>query len=187
MFLRTRHTDKSDEELVRLYRTNQRLDWLSTVYLRYASLVYGVCLKYLRNRDDAQDAVMEIHEKLITSLLRHDVSNFRGWLHVFARNHCLMILRSKKGKPLEEITPDLMENGQSLHPEEDVMLVRDNARLEQCLKGLAEPQQQCVTLFYLEDKCYKEITAITGFDHNQVKSYIQNGKRNLKQCIEQHA
>ncbi len=187
MFLRNSHIDKSDEELIRLYRTDQRLDWLSTLYLRYASLVYGVCLKYLQDRDDAQDAVMEIHEKLITSLLRHEVSYFRGWLHVFARNHCLMIIRSRKGQAFEEITPTLMENGQSLHPEEDVVLERENERLERCLKGLAGPQQQCVTLFYYEDKCYKEITAITGFDHNQVKSFIQNGKRNLKLCMEQHA
>lgn len=187
MFLRSSHVDKSDEELIRLYQTDHRLDWLSSLYLRYASLVYGVCLKYLRDRNEAQDAVMEIHEKLITSLLKHDVSNFRGWLHVFTRNHCLMILRSRKGKSMEEITPSLMENGQSLHPEEDVVLEREPERLERCLKELAEPQKQCVTLFYLEDKCYKEITALTGFEHNQVKSYIQNGKRNLKQCMEQHA
>jgi RNA polymerase sigma-70 factor (ECF subfamily) len=98
-----------------------------------------------------------------------------------------MILRSRKGRAFEEITPALMENGQSSHPEEDVVLERENERLERCLKGLAGPQQQCVTLFYLEDKCYKEITAITGFDHNQVKSFIQNGKRNLRLCMEQNA
>jgi RNA polymerase sigma-70 factor (ECF subfamily) len=58
--------------------------------------------------------------------------------------------------------------------------------LEKCIETLGDEQKQCVKLFYLQEKCYKEITESTGFDMNKVKSYIQNGKRNLKICMEKN-
>ncbi len=189
MFLRRSNTEKTDEELLQRYQSTQNLEWLSALYLRYASLVYGVCLKYLKDRDDAKEAVMQIHEKLITSLLQHKVLNFKSWLYVNARNHCLMQLRSQKGKIMEEISPFLMETGAGMHPEDDPDSYRDDmenniTRLEKCIEALAGPQQECVKLFYLQEKCYKEVADETGFDLGQVKSYIQNGKRNLKICME---
>ncbi|MBL7848645.1 MAG: sigma-70 family RNA polymerase sigma factor [Cyclobacteriaceae bacterium] len=186
VFFRGSDNEKSDEELIRLYQADEQLDRVSTLFLRYVTLVYGVCLKYLRNRDEAQDAVMHIHEKLIRDLLKHDVQNFRAWLYVSTRNHCFMLLRSRQHQAKEELPPALMENGLAEHPEEEVMLSQDTEMLEKCLQTLAEAQQRCITLFYFEEKCYKEITALTGFDHNQVKSYIQNGKRNLKICMERN-
>ena len=187
MFLRKDHPEKTDHELLRLYQTTHELEWLSTLYLRYASLVFGVCLKYLKDRDEAKDAVMQIHEKLIGSLLQHSVNNFRGWLYVNARNHCLMQLRSQKGSRTEEILPLLMENGAELHLGEDIELKQSIVKLEKCIETLAEEQQRCVKLFYLQEKCYKDIVIETGFELNQVKSYIQNGKRNLKICMEENA
>lgn len=183
MFLR-QSSEKTDEELMGLYRETRRLEWLSTLYLRYASLVFGVCLKYLKDREEAKDAVMQIHEKLMTSLLRHQVTHFSSWLYVNAKNHCLMQLRSRKGKTMEEISPFIMENDADKHPEEE--LEQNIQKLEKCIETLAGPQQQCVRLFYLEEKCYREIGAVTGFELHLVKSYIQNGKRNLKICMEEN-
>lgn len=184
VFFRGQPSEKPDNELVRLYQQDGRLDWLSALYLRYASMVYGVCLKYLKNREEAQDAVMQIYEELVTGLRRHEVAQFRGWLYVKARNHCLMKLRVRKHQPGEDINTFLMENGLAEHPEEEIMEARNPEKLQKCLQTLVEPQQLCITLFYLEEKCYREISAATGYDFNQVKSYIQNGKRNLKNCME---
>ena len=186
MFLHNKDSGKSDVELMRLYKADRKLEWLGALYMRYAPMVYGVCLKYLKDREEARDAVMQIHEKLITSLFQHDVDNFRSWIYVNAKNHCLMQLRVKKGHIREEISIAFMENGLSQHPEEDILIEKDNERLENCIRALAEPQQRCIILFYLEEKCYKEISTSTGFDARQVKSYIQNGKRNLKSCMEQN-
>lgn len=188
MFLR-KTSNETDEELLQRYQSTQNLKWLSVLYLRYTSLVYGVCLKYLKDRDEAKDAVMQIHEKLITSLLKHKVDNFKSWLYVNARNHCLMQLRSQKGKIKEEISPFLMENAVDTHlaPDgyrDEPELESDVKKLEKCIETLAGPQKNCVKLFYLQEKCYKEVADETGFDLNQVKSYIQNGKRNLKICME---
>ncbi|NOT74861.1 MAG: sigma-70 family RNA polymerase sigma factor [Cyclobacteriaceae bacterium] len=152
--------------------------------MRYTSMVYGVCLKYLKDREESKDAVMQIHEKLIASLLNHKVLNFKSWLYVNARNHCLMQIRSKKGKIMEEISPFLMENGLEEHPDEGTELEQNISKLEKCIQTLMGEQQQCVRLFYLQEKCYKDIAEETRFDLNQVKSYIQNGKRNLKICME---
>lgn len=184
--MKSKDVSQTDEELIRLYREEGHLHWLSTLYLRYTSMVYGVCLKYLKDREAARDGVMQLYEALTHDLRKHEVTNFRGWLYVKARNQCLMELRSKKHQPSEGISPFLMENGLAEHPEQEVMLHQDTPRLEKCLQLLAEPQQRCITLFYLEEKCYKDITRVTGYDYNQVKSYIQNGKRNLKNCMEQH-
>jgi RNA polymerase sigma factor (sigma-70 family) len=186
VFVKNKEVSQTDEELIRLYRVEGHLHWVSTLYLRYTSMVYGVCLKYLKDRESARDSVMQLYELLVKDLLVHEVRNFRGWLYVKTRNHCLMELRSRKKMPHEEIGPLLMENGLAEHPEEEVMLYRDTDKLDKCLQSLAEPQQRCIALFYLEEKCYKEISAATGYDYNQVKSHIQNGKRNLKNCIEQH-
>ena len=186
MFLRKDHPKKTDDELLRLYQTTRDLAWLSTLYLRYAPLIYGVCLKYLKDKDEAKDAVMQIHEKLIESLLQHTIVNFRGWLYVNARNHCLMQLRSQKGKITVEISSFLMENEQEQHPGEEIELEQRIVKLEKCIETLEGDQQQCVKLFYLHEKCYKDIADETGFNLNKVKSYIQNGKRNLKICMEEN-
>lgn len=173
-------------ELLRLYKESGELAHWGALYARYTSLVYGVCLKYLKDRDEAKDAVMQLFEKLIATLLSHEVENFRSWLYVTARNHCLMQLRARKSKYQVEFSSQLMENQFLLHLEEEPEMEQNLSKLEKCIAKLANDQQQCVRLFYLQEKCYKEITGLTGFDLNKVKSYIQNGKRNLKICMEQN-
>jgi RNA polymerase sigma factor (sigma-70 family) len=176
----------SDLELIQLYKQSGGLEHWGKLYSRYTSLVYGVCLKYLKDRDEAKDAVMQLFEKLITTLLNHEVENFKSWLYVTARNHCLMQLRAQKGKNTIEFSPQLMENQFLLHLEEEPEMEQNLSKLEKCIAELASDQQQCVRLFYLQEKCYKDITGLTGFDLNKVKSYIQNGKRNLKICMERN-
>lgn len=176
----------TDQELVKQFKANGNLDHLGELFTRYQSLVYGVCLKYLRDRDEAKDAVMQLFEKLISTLRAHEVENFKSWLYATTRNHCLMKIRSGKSKFTDGFSSELMENRFMLHPEEESELEWNLTRMEKCLETLAEEQKRCVQLFYLEEKCYKEITQFTGFELNQVKSYIQNGKRNLKNCMERN-
>ena len=177
---------KSDRELISLYKKTNDLSVIGELYTRYTALVYGVCMKYLKDRDEAKDASMQLFEKLIETLKSHEVENFKSWLYVSARNHCLMEIRIKKGKFKEEIGALDMENQFLLHPEEETELEDNLGRLEECIKQLIEGQQECIRLFYLDEKCYKDIAVVTGFDLNQVKSFIQNGKRNLKICMEEH-
>lgn len=180
------YKDQSDEQLILLYKESGDLAVVGELYNRYTALVYGVCLKYLKDREESRDAVMQIFEKLITTLKQHEVNIFKPWLYATARNYCLMQLRSRKGKNFEELSPFLMENGASLHQDEGFNIEANLHQLQQCMQELASEQKECVRLFYLEQKCYKEITEQTGFDMNKVKSYIQNGKRNLKICMERN-
>jgi RNA polymerase sigma factor (sigma-70 family) len=186
MFSKGHYKDHTDEELIGLYRKSEELDIVGELYNRYTALVYGVCMKYLKDREESRDAVMQIFEKLMVSLKEHDIIVFKAWLYVTARNHCLMLLRSRKGKNFEELSPFLMENGGNGHQDEGLDIEGNLHQLEKCMQELASEQKQCVRLFYLEQKCYKEITDATGFDLNKVKSYIQNGKRNLKICMERN-
>jgi len=175
-----------DEELISIYRESGAQEIVGELYERYMALTYGVCLKYLKDREESKDAVMQIFEKLMTLLKEHQVSQFKGWLYVTARNHCLMQLRGRKGKQFEEIHPGLMENDDLLHPGDGPELETKLQVMEQCLQTLGDEQQRCVRLFYIEQKCYKDISLETGYELNKVKSAIQNGKRNLKICMEKN-
>ncbi len=176
----------TEQELLIRCKTTGELAHVGEMFGRYQSLIYGVCLKYFRDRDDAKDAMMQLFEKLAGILKTHNIENFKSWLYVTTRNHCLMQIRAGKGKFTQEISSSIMENSLLLHPEEEPELEVNLTRLEKCIETLVEEQKQCVQLFYLQEKCYKEITQHTGFDLNQVKSYIQNGKRNLKNCMERN-
>ena len=181
-----KYRDLSDQELIQRYKGSGQLTIVGELYNRYMTLVYGVCLKYLKDREESKDAVMQIFEKLLSSLREHDVGNFKAWLYTTSRNHCLMQLRAKKGKNFQEITEIFMETGAALHLEDDTEMESNLSKLENCIEQLVAEQKSCIRLFYLQQKCYKDIVALTGFDDNKVKSYIQNGKRNLKICMDQN-
>jgi RNA polymerase sigma factor (sigma-70 family) len=186
VFLTNISGNETDKELVAAFKQTGNRDHLSLLYQRYMDLVYGVCLKYFKEAERSKDAVMDIYIELERKLLQHEVENFRGWLHVLARNYCLMQLRSPKNMKTTEFSANFMQSGENSHLDNEQVIKEENLnRLKHCVESLPTEQQQSVALFYLENKCYNEITAITGYDWNKVRSYIQNGRRNLKICMEQ--
>jgi len=162
------------------------MDTLGELYQRYMELVYGVCLKYFKEPEDAKDAVLNIYEELITKVKKHEIDNFKGWLYQVAKNHCLMKLRSnkKKGVNIDVSVVQLVEN---VHLNGEIEKEENFKQLQYCLGQLVAQQKEAIELFYLQQKCYKEISALTGLEINNVKSYIQNGRRNLKICMEKKA
>ncbi|RYG05744.1 MAG: sigma-70 family RNA polymerase sigma factor [Chitinophagaceae bacterium] len=147
-------------------------------------LLFGVCLKYFKDPERSKDAVMQIFEELITKLNRHEIENFKGWLYTLTKNHCLMQLRSPKNLKTSEFNADSMQSGEELHLAGVMNREAEFQRMEKCLETLSPEQEKTVRLFYLEEKCYKDIAEITGIEWNKVRSYIQNGRRNLKICME---
>ncbi|HEY2581130.1 MAG TPA: sigma-70 family RNA polymerase sigma factor [Mucilaginibacter sp.] len=177
--------DADDHELLDSYRQNGDLSILGKLYEKQIPLVYGVCLKYLKDEEQAKDAVMGIFEELIDKVKLHDIKQFRSWLYILTRNYCLMQLRS--GKKMEMVNlDDFMEFAPVLHHDDDNKEAAIIA-LERCIDRLPFAQKQSIGLFYLKEQCYKEIAVVTGFSLNEVKSYIQNGKRNLKICLERNS
>jgi RNA polymerase sigma-70 factor (ECF subfamily) len=180
---------KPDELILTEFTSTCALEVLGELYTRYMHLVYGVCLKYLKDRDESQDAVMQIFEKLVVEIPKHKIENFSGWLHVVTKNYCLMQLRSKKLKDekhnewLNDPTV-FMEYGDSVHP-----IDKDDQDMEKaladCIERLKEEQKECIKLFYYVNKCYQEISADLKIDEKKVKSHLQNAKRNLKICLEE--
>lgn len=184
-----RHIEKSpqtDEELLLAYKSSGEQDLLAKLYLRYIDLVYGTCLKYLKDAETAKDAVMNIYHELLIKLQKHEVDNFKSWLYVLAKNHCLMQLRSSKKMFTVEFDAGIMQSEDFGHLDAVMEREKDFQRLSFCMEELNEEQKQSIRLFYLENKCYNEITAITGLDWNKVRSLIQNGRRNLKNCMERN-
>lgn len=184
-----KNINESDEGLIAKFKSTGDLEFLGQLYNRYLHLIYGVCLKYLRDREAGKDATMQIFEKLIVELPKRDVENFKPWLHVITKNHCLMQLRSQKAKSVqqEKIVKDhayFMESSYELHPNNESILEQDLDALKKCIDKLKAEQKDCVRLFYLEEKCYQEIADELRLEVKKIKSFIQNGKRNLKICME---
>ncbi len=179
------YKELTDQELLDQFYADHDNEWLGILLQRYTLLLLGVCMKYLKNEDEAKDSVQQVFLKVIQELHKYKVEYFKSWLYMVAKNHCLMRLREKQGKITAEINDKL-----TAHPQEetDRQLLLNNDKtldmMEEALKELNPEQRQCVTLFYLEKKSYQEISDTTGYSLLQVKSYIQNGKRNLKIMIE---
>ena len=174
----------TDEELLRAYIHSGEMEYFGILYNRYMPMVYGVCLKYLAIPENAEDAVMQLFEEVSGKVMQHRIENFKNWLYRVAQNHCLQILRQKSAEiPTEwlsqpadtaEFLDLLSENG------DDMQL----QALHHCMERLPEEQRYCVQQFFIADKSYAEIAEQKGYERKGVKSYIQNGKRNLKLCIE---
>ncbi len=164
---------------------------LGTLFKRYSHLVFGVCMKYLKNEAMAEDMSMQVFEKLITSLKEHEIQNFRPWLHMVTRNECLMYLRKQKGQHVTELEPSRTENDDEVmefaaeeHLDDVEWKEMQLDVLEEGIQSLNEEQRLCIELFYLQKKSYQEVADLTGYDLKKVKSYIQNGKRNLRIFME---
>ena len=180
-----RSSELSDEELLGRYRANGDIAWLGQLFERYAELVYGVCLKYCRDEQEAEDAAMAIFEQLVTKAREHEVHNFKSWLHVLTKNHCLMQLRKASRQREQNFEPQLMQSVDGRH--HTIEISEDNGQmkgLQDCMAQLPEEQRQCVQAFYLEGHSYKEIAEFRQEELGRVRSYIQNGRRNLKICME---
>ena len=188
-FINTKSRQQAtDQDLLDAFGKKQDLDDLAELFNRYVHLVYGVCIKYLKNKDDAQDAVMQIFEKLIGDVNRFEIKNFKSWLYVFSKNFCLMKIRSSKAglsiKQMGEMQ-EVMENELLVHHDDETNSLEENLQaLEKCIETLVAEQKQCVSLFFLKEMSYKQIIEQTGLEIKKVKSYLQNGKRNLKICME---
>ena len=171
----------TDQELLDHFYNDHNNEWLGILLQRYTLLLFGVCMKYLKNEEEAKDTVQQIFLKAITELHKYKVEYFKSWIYMVARNHCLMKLRNMQGK-----TPLSINEQTIISPEDDLqtktLFEKDHILgiMESSLTELNNEQKLCVTLFYLEKKSYQEITDKTGYTLMQVKSYIQNGKRNLK-------
>jgi RNA polymerase sigma factor (sigma-70 family) len=179
--------DLPDKELVNQFKASGDLNTLAMLYQRYMELLYGVCLKYLKQPEASRDAVMQIFEELVDKLKKHEVDNFKSWVYTLAKNHCLMQLRTPKNLKTTEFKIDVMQSEDEVHLNGALQREENLDKLERCLQTLSAEQKITVELFYLQNKCYKEIAEITGLEWNKVRSFIQNGRRNLKICMEKSA
>ena len=180
--------NKNDQHLLLDYLADGDLDVLGELFGRYMHLVYGVALKYLKNRDEAKDAVTQIFERLITEIPKFEILNFKSWLFVVTKNYCLMEIRREKANKnrFEKYSADQnMESTELLHPIDEDLNSSLQENLKHCLERLKKEQQECVQLFYYQEKSYGDIADELNIAEKKVKSYIQNGKRNLKICLEQ--
>lgn len=181
------HTE-TDRELLEKYRKSRNNDWLGILLERYLHLIFGVCMKYLENEEEAKDHTQQICLQVLKNIPRHEVTYFKSWLYQVAKNHCLMHLRKSRHLYTQPLTEDRLTE---IHIEPEAVEAGEKEiqlnYLDQAMKLLNEPQHTCLDMFFFQKKSYQYISEVTGYSMKQVKSHIQNGKRNLKQAMERLA
>jgi RNA polymerase sigma factor (sigma-70 family) len=177
-----RYDHINDAELLNRYYSDRDQQWLGIILERYTLLLFGVCMKYLKDEHAAKDAVQQIFLKVLTEAGKYKIEYFKSWLYMVAKNYCLMQLRTTGAKGIKELKEDHLESADQLQQEKEEDAAYD--KLEEAINELNEEQRQCVILFYLKKNSYQQISEKTGYSPMQVKSYIQNGKRNLKLILE---
>lgn len=173
----------SDEQIISVFQQKQWTACIEEIYRRYAHLTYGVHLKYVKNHEDAQDLTMDLFLRLPELITKHEIGNFKAWVHRVASNAALGSLRKQKGNhhlPIEELAIP------SESSDTDFTIDQHLDLLSTHLDELKQDQKKCIQLFYLEQKSYEQIMIQTGFTFKEVKSHIQNGKRNLRLLIIQN-
>jgi RNA polymerase sigma factor (sigma-70 family) len=178
----SKYSSYSDNDLINTFLEKDDNNIVGVLYERYGHLVLGLCIKYLKNKDEAQDAVIQIFTGLMKDLKKHKIEFFKSWLYVYSKNFCLMELRKRQSALKKEL--ELKENVHLImdfsNPEHLNEKEKQITIMEKALELLNTEQKKCIDLFYLKNKSYVEIVDITGYTANEVKSHIQNGKRNLK-------
>ena len=173
----------SNDDLLQLFIEGGDIAYFGELYRRYIPLLYGLCLKYLNDKEAAHDAVMDIYSNLPEKVIHYEIKNFNSWLYSVAKNHCLQVQRKDKQTIFVKIEDAYVENEDFFTQIDKAQTQEEISALEYCITTLNEEQQKSIQLFFYEEKSYLDIVEITGFELSKVKSYIQNGKRNLKTCI----
>jgi RNA polymerase sigma factor (sigma-70 family) len=174
----------SDKELLQLYYSGQDQKWLGILLERYTLLLLGVCMKYLKDENEARDCVQQVFLKVLVEAPKYKVDYFKSWLYIIAKNHCLMKLRNKGIRSEKELKENITIASEEYRKKEIEAKEFTYQELEKAIEELSEEQKQCVILFYLQKNSYQQITEKTGYSLLQVKSFIQNGKRNLRNILE---
>jgi RNA polymerase sigma factor (sigma-70 family) len=183
-----KYNSLDDKDLLLEFRKTNNNAAVGILYKRYSHLVFGLCMKYLKSQEDAEDMVIHIFTKLFDDLQKHEIEYFKSWLYTYSKNHCLMHLRSFRSKLEKDLA--YQENVKTLMESPDEMHLNNGERekqlqiLESAIENLSKEQKICIRMFYLSNKSYQEISEATGYSVNNVKSFIQNGKRNLKIRLE---
>lgn len=194
LFFKKKYRPESETDLLRAYRQTGDLAILGKLYEPQMEMVFAISMKYFKDEEEAKDTVMQLFEELIPKLRQHEVENYKAWLGMVTRNYCLMELRkktveisnfdAKENDEDENYSNYFMEISTSEHHTDSFDLEQNLTKLDDCLKTLNLEQKQSVELFFMQEKTYQEVAQLTGFEINKVKSYLQNGKRNLKNCME---
>ena len=188
MWLFNKKVNKTDEDLLAAYKESGDKNVFADLFKNHVNTIYGTCLFYLQDKDEAKDEVMNVFEKLLLDLKQNDIKNFKAWLSFVVRNHCISVIR-KKNTAFKNVKSyyDYEHKETTYETELKIETVSDDKlmeRMQECLSQLKETQRKCIELFYLKDLSYQQISELTGYEINEVKSYIQNGKRKLKLMIE---
>ena len=188
MWLFKKKEYSSDEELLKHYKESGNKELFADLFKKHVSVVYGTCLYYLQDKAEAQDATMQLFERLMLDINNREIDNFKGWLSFVVRNHCISLIRKNKSyqKNMKSYG-DFEYEDTTYETEEKIQSVSDDVMIEHMklsLPKLKEGQRICLELFYLQNKSYQDIANETKYTLNEIKSYIQNGKRNLKLLLE---
>ncbi len=182
-WIKPQNTELSDEELIVMIKKAKSQEFAASLFSRYVEMIYGIGLKYFKDSEKSKDMTMDLYPKFVSKIKNHEIKHFKSWLYVLVKNQCLEKLRKEKREGEKFLDFKNVQSEDVFHPIQEDMKEKAFNDLDDCIQNLEKSQKQCVKLFYLEKKSYVEITKMLDLDWNKVRSLIQNGRRNLKNCL----
>ena len=154
---------------------------MSDFFVLYREDVLGLCYYYTRDVELSKDLTMDTFETYLKRGKKGPVINdIKSYLLGIARNLCMAhFKKSKRTQSIEESVLQFMEYEDENAPNGEEVI--DRLMMSMC--KLTTDQRRCVELFFIKGCSYNQISKKLNFSYNEVKSFIQNGKRNLKKLM----
>jgi RNA polymerase sigma-70 factor (ECF subfamily) len=154
------------------------------LYTLTSAKLFGVCLRILRDRSEAEEALQEVYVKVWQRADRYVQSGFSpiSWLVAVARNHCLDVLRARKPAAEDiDLALEVADAGPS--PEQAAVAGSERARIESCLGQLDADKADAVRGAYLDGYSYEELAERHGVPLNTMRTWLRRSLMKLKECL----
>ncbi len=154
------------------------------LYAATSAKLFGVCLRVLKNRTDAEDVLQETFVKIWNNAAKYQVSGYSPitWLVTIARNQSIDRLRSRRPDAADlteaEEIPD-----RTASPEQQVIMGGEAARLRTCLEKLSPGRAEAVKAAYMEGYSYQELADRLQQPINTVRTWLRRSLITLKDCL----
>lgn len=161
------------------------LEW---IYQATSAKLFGICLRILGDRGEAEDALQDVYVSLWQRAKNYDPERASpiSWLAVFARNRAIDRLRKGKVRSAAMSVDEALELPDK-EPLADAILESGerSARIHHCLGTLEERQQNAIRTAFFEGTTYAALAEQSGVPLGTMKSWVRRGLARLKRCLEE--
>jgi RNA polymerase sigma-70 factor (ECF subfamily) len=155
-----------------------------TLYQRTNAKLFGVCLRILQDRAEAEDALQDAYVKIWRYAERYAAARARPmtWMIAIARNLCIDRLRSRRS-PAAALEAAAAVEDAALRPDERAMARGEAKRLMDCIRGLGDGEARLIRIAYFGGLTYAALAERDGLPLGTIKSKMRRALAALRECL----